>query len=80
MCLIIGSLLAASHAHIVPDASEPVIPPGGVGRPKDCQLSTRLIEMPVSAGGLGITVECTLFEDWWREEVARLTGAGPDAI
>jgi len=70
MCLIFASLLSVPHGHIVPDASAPVIPPGGVGRPKDCRLSTRLIETPVSEGGLGMTVGCVLFEDWWREELA----------
>ena len=69
MCLILASLLSVPHGHIVPDASEPVIPPGRVGRPKDCRLSTRLIETSASEGGLGMTVECVLFEDWWREEL-----------
>lgn len=73
---MIASLLSVSHAHVVPDASEPVIPPGGAGRPKDCRLSIRLIETPINAGGLGMTVECGLFEEWWREEVVSLTGAG----
>jgi len=80
MCLVFAGLLDVPYSHIVPEASEPVIPPGGVGRPKDCRLSVRSIEAPVSEGGLGMTVDCGLFEAWWREEIAPLTGRDPGAI
>lgn len=57
----------------MPDAAEPVVPPGGVGRPKDCRLSTRVIEAKAEEGGLGMEVEPQLFEDWWRAELGRET-------
>lgn len=71
MCLLLANLHqpALSHKHIIPDAAEPVIPPGGVGRPKDCRLSTTLIERSVNEGGLGMIVETQGFEDWWRQEI-----------
>jgi len=73
MCLLLASLHSPplAHAHIKADASEPVVPPGGVGRPKDCQLSTAVIESAVSMGGLGMELEPQLFEDWWRAELGK---------
>lgn len=68
MCLLFASLHSPplAHSHIVPDAEDPIIPPGGVGRPKDCHLSTAVIEAE-----LGMELETQLFEEWWRAELGK---------
>ena len=73
ICLILAQLSQPKpldHAHIIPDEAEPVIPLGGVGRPKDCRLSVSVIEKPVSEGGLGMDVLATGFREWWEEELS----------
>lgn len=72
ICLVLASLSnpPLAHGHIQPDAAEPVIPPGGVGRPKDCKLSVRIVEAKEEEGGLGMDIAATGFEEWWRQELA----------
>lgn len=62
ICLLLSSLHSPPlpHAHIIPDSADPIIPPGGVGRPRDCQLNTSLIEET-----LGMEVKSIGFEEWW---------------
>ncbi|KAG9028022.1 hypothetical protein FRB95_006977 [Tulasnella sp. JGI-2019a] len=59
ICLIFSKILGLPNGHIVPDAEEPT-GEAAVSRPKNCMLSTRVIEdvlqMDVGAG---------LFEEWW---------------
>jgi S-adenosylmethionine synthetase len=79
ICLILAanSKPPLPHAHIIPDDTEPaVIPPGGVGRPRDTQLSVRIIEDPVEKGGLGISVETQGFKEWWVSELSKDQGSG----
>ncbi|KAF8342764.1 NAD-P-binding protein [Cantharellus anzutake] len=73
MCLILAALSnpPLSHAHITPDETEPIIMPGRVGRPRDCQLSVRSIEDPVEEGGLGMSLDTQGFKEWWEEELLR---------
>jgi hypothetical protein len=70
MCLVLASLYdpPLPHPHIVADEAGPA--PGGVWRPKDCRLSTRVIEAPESEGGLGMTVDAQLFREWWASAIA----------
>jgi len=76
ICLLLAALHSPplSTSHIIPDSEDPVIPPGGVGRPKDCRLSTRVLEAGEAEGGLGMLVETTGFEDWWRAELSQAKG------
>ncbi|KAF8310946.1 NAD(P)-binding protein [Clavulina sp. PMI_390] len=74
MCVLLASLHTPplAHTHIVPDASEPVIPPGGVGRPKDCHLA---VDEEWKAAGLQDSLEVGMyvggFEEWWKAEIGR---------
>jgi len=71
ICLLLAALSSVSHAHIVPDAAEPVIPPGGgVSRPKDCRLSVQVVEDSVEEGGLGMSIDARGFQEWWSAELA----------
>lgn len=59
MCLILAKVLDVPHDHIVPDTEEPK-GDAAVTRPKNCMLSTKVIEEE-----LGMDVGAGLFEQWW---------------
>jgi len=60
ICLVLANILSVPHTHITPDASVPS-PEAAASRPKDCQLSMRVLErLGVDVGGHG-------FEEWWTE-------------
>lgn len=64
MCLIFAKIRGLSLAHITPDDSDP--PAGSVTRPKDCKLSTRVIEED-----LKMDVAACIFEDYWTEALKK---------
>lgn len=59
ICLVLASLVGVDHGHIKPDAEEPK-PEAAVSRPKDCKLSTKVIEET-----LGMEVNARPFKEYW---------------
>ncbi|KAG8933879.1 hypothetical protein FRC03_010930 [Tulasnella sp. 419] len=59
MCLVFAKILGVRHKHIMPDAEEPK-GESAVTRPRDCKLSTKIVEdyLQMDVGACG-------FEEWW---------------
>ncbi|KAG8918726.1 hypothetical protein FRC01_001686 [Tulasnella sp. 417] len=65
ICLIYAKILGVGHDHIIPDSEEPK-GEAAVTRPKDCHLSTSVIEdtLKMDVGARG-------FEDYWRGVIGK---------
>lgn len=65
ICLIFAKILGVGHEHIVPDSEAPK-GEAAVSRPKDCHLSTSVIEntLKMDVGARG-------FEEYWRGVIGK---------
>ena len=68
ICLILSQILGLPHQHISADDAEPD-PSAPVARPKNCQLSTRIVEDHTE--GLGMDLDVCILEEWFRGYLSR---------
>lgn len=69
ICLIFALILGLPHGHIIPDDAEPK-GEAAVTRPRDCKLSTKVIEET-----LGMDVGACLFEEYWSKALGKGEGS-----
>jgi S-adenosylmethionine synthetase len=72
ICTVLSGILGLPSSHIIADRTEP--PPDlAVSRPKNCQLSTKIITSSIEEAGLGMGFQCRKLEKWFTTYLTQST-------